>query len=77
VGHLPRVPDGVHDPAPVPRGGDRWVHADVDGDGKPDLVLRHQVSGINLAVFLDGVIPTGVALLPRVSDTTWAIVGPR
>jgi hypothetical protein len=51
--------------------------ADVNGDGKPDLVLRHQASGLVVAVYMDGVTVIGAAALPTVSDMAWAIVGPR
>ena len=51
--------------------------ADLNGDGKPDLVLRNQASGLAVAAYMDGVTLIGAAALPTVSDLTWAIVGPR
>jgi hypothetical protein len=51
--------------------------ADLNGDGKPDLVLRHQVSGGSVVVYLDGVNAIGAGALPTVSDLTWAVIGPR
>ena len=51
--------------------------ADLNGDGKPDLVLRHQLSGVAAVIYLDGVNATGAGLLPTVADVTWALIGPR
>jgi len=49
----------------------------LNGDGKPDLVLRNQVSGIAIVIYLDGVNATGAGLLPTVSDLSWVLVGPH
>jgi hypothetical protein len=51
--------------------------ADLNGDGKPDLVLRNQATGVAVVLYQDGVTVIGAAVLPAVPDLSWAIVGPR
>jgi hypothetical protein len=51
--------------------------ADLNGDGKPDLVLRNQTTGMVVALYQDGITVIGGAVLPAVADSTWAVVGPR
>jgi hypothetical protein len=52
---------------------------DVNGDGKPDFVWRHQNDGRIMAWLMDGT--TFVREVPfspdRISDLNWVLVGPR
>jgi hypothetical protein len=55
---------------------------DYNGDGRVDIVWRHQGTGENLIWYMGG--PYGTTLLsgvlmdpPVVADTQWKIVGPR
>ena len=48
---------------------------DFNGDGKPDVLWRRQVSGDNLAWFMNGTTIAGGALLTAVADPNWFIVG--
>ena len=59
------------------RRGRSIVAEDFDGDGKTDILWRHD-NGRNALWFMDGVArrpETGV--LPTVSDTDWTVVGLR
>jgi FG-GAP-like repeat len=50
---------------------------DFNGDGKPDLILRHQTTGYLFALFMDGVVSTGGTLLTpsQIADPQWKIEG--
>ncbi len=74
VGASYLTPSGVADSA--------WsVHAvgDFTGDGKPDLLWRHAVSGKLVAWVMDGLLrQSGQFLSPdTIGDLNWRIVGPR
>jgi hypothetical protein len=67
-------PNTVSDPA--------WeigAIADVNDDGRPDLVWQHRDTGLLSAWIMNGVhLSEGAALTPgRVSDPRWRLVGPR
>jgi hypothetical protein len=48
--------------------------ADVDGDGKADIVWRHAGSGENYLYLMDGTTIKGEGYLRTVSDLAWNIV---
>jgi hypothetical protein len=50
--------------------------ADLDGDGRPDLLWHHQGTGELYAWFLDGIITRDASYLTpsRFADTRWKIV---
>jgi subtilisin-like proprotein convertase family protein len=50
---------------------------DFNGDAKPDILWRHDVSGQNVAWFMNGVTLTGGTFLnpPELADTDWKMVG--
>ena len=50
---------------------------DLSGDGKPDLLWRHQVSGALVAWLMDGIVRTsGTYLTPSaLADLNWQVVG--
>jgi hypothetical protein len=49
--------------------------ADFNADGKPDLVWRNTVYGVNAVWYMDGVTMTGAAMLNTVGDLNWRIMG--
>jgi hypothetical protein len=51
--------------------------ADFNGDGKTDILWRHQVAGVNAVWLMNGVARTTTALLSTVPDANWRIVGPN
>ena len=53
--------------------------ADINDDGRPDLLWQHRDEGFLNVWLMDGVnLITGAALEPRrVTDTNWRIAGPR
>jgi hypothetical protein len=50
---------------------------DFNGDAKPDILWRHEVSGENVAWFMNGTVLTSGTFLvpPSLPDTNWKIVG--
>jgi hypothetical protein len=48
--------------------------ADMDGDGKPDLIWRNTTTGANVVWSMDGTTYLSPTLLPRVENTAWRIV---
>jgi FG-GAP repeat len=51
--------------------------ADFNGDGHPDLVWRHAMSGQNVVWYLSGTTLLSQAPLPSVSDPTWTMLRDR
>jgi hypothetical protein len=53
--------------------------ADYNGDERPDIVWRHEVSGQVVVWFMDGATLVGGAFTnpSAVPDTNWRLVGPR
>ena len=41
---------------------------DLNGGGKPDLMLRNHLSGLTIVLYQDGVTVIGAAVLPTLSD---------
>jgi hypothetical protein len=52
---------------------------DYNGDGKADLIWRHQVTGMMAAWLMNGTaVSESVFITPdTVADTGWKIVGPK
>jgi hypothetical protein len=52
---------------------------DIDGDGWPDLIWQHELSGLLMCWLMDATtLRTAASLTPAaVPDTNWHIVGPR
>ncbi len=50
---------------------------DFNQDGNSDILWRHTVSGDVKVWFMNGVLFTTDAWLPRVADLQWKIFGPR
>jgi hypothetical protein len=48
--------------------------ADINRDGKPDLIWRNRVTGYNAVWFLDGITYVSEALLDPVTNLAWQIV---
>jgi probable HAF family extracellular repeat protein len=50
---------------------------DFNGDGKPDILLRHSTEGLLAVWFMDGVNMTGAALLnpSNIDDPDWQVAG--
>jgi hypothetical protein len=68
------------DPPGLPDVGWRMVAVgDYNGDGKADIVWRHQVSGQNVVWFMDdATLISGTFTNPNtLADTNWKLVGPR
>ncbi len=67
--------------APVPAVADlNWqivAVADLNGDGKADLVWRHAGSGSNTIRRMNRTGVFSTAPLPPVSDNAWRLAGPR
>jgi hypothetical protein len=49
---------------------------DFDGDGKTDVLWRNTATGANAVWYMDGVTLMGIADLPALPNTDFAIVGP-
>lgn len=75
-GDTRRGPAVLLDPPKEPVGNWSVVGVnDFNADGKPDLLWRNADSG-NLAFwFLSGVVRTGSALIPGISDLKWKVAG--
>jgi glucose/arabinose dehydrogenase len=50
-------------------------NADFNADAMSDILWRNSVTGNNVVSFMHGTTPAGGAVLPRVPDTNWRIVG--
>ena len=48
---------------------------DFNGDGKTDILWRHETSGSNIVWYMDGATFLGYAYLRDVADLNWKIVG--
>ena len=51
--------------------------ADVNGDGKPDMVFRYQIAGTLIGIFLDNLAATGAVVMSATTDVNWALIAPR
>jgi hypothetical protein len=51
------------------------VSGDFNGDGKPDLLWRHETTGDVGVWFMNGTTSIGGASMTRVADTAWKLVG--
>jgi len=53
--------------------------ADMDRDGKPDLIWQHETSGLIATWLMDGLTLRDGTLFTsgQVQDTDWTIVGPK
>ena len=49
--------------------------ADFSGDGKPDIVWRHAVTGQNALWYMNNATRTGNTYLNTLAKTQWDIVG--
>jgi hypothetical protein len=54
---------------------DKHGGGDFNGDGKPDILWRHQATGDDLVWLMNGTTLAGGAVLTAVTDTTWTIAG--
>jgi hypothetical protein len=66
------TPTPTATPTPVPPG--RNVARDFNGDGRPDLLWRHQPSGQNYVWFMNGTAQAGGIGLTTLADMQWRIV---
>ncbi|HVE71219.1 MAG TPA: FG-GAP-like repeat-containing protein [Thermoanaerobaculia bacterium] len=48
---------------------------DFNGDGRADILWRHQGTGENYVWFMNGAVQIGGGALPRIADTSWRLVG--
>jgi hypothetical protein len=48
---------------------------DFNGDGRPDILWRHAVTGANRIWYVDGLTRTGVGWLDAETDLSWRIAG--
>jgi hypothetical protein len=48
--------------------------ADLNNDGKPDLLWRNPVTGENVVYYMDGITILSGAYLPTI-DPSWTLVG--
>jgi hypothetical protein len=48
--------------------------ADLDSDGRPDVVWRRPTDGANAVWLMNGVTATSVAALPSPADPAWRLV---
>ena len=49
--------------------------SDINGDGKPDILLSNTPMGANAVCYMNGVTLSGVADLHTEVDQAWKIVG--
>ncbi len=77
-----RTKAAVLSPSTLPASGLGWriVSApDLNDDGKPDLLWRHETTGDLLVWYMNGLVRASYAYLnpSTVPDLSWKIVGPR
>jgi hypothetical protein len=71
---LTRTSSGLMPPVGPASGWQIEQAADLDGDGKADLVWRNTTTGQNAVWFMDGLTRTDSGLIPSVSPSTgWEI----